>query len=138
MLSDEELGAINQCLHTDNRNPVCTPFRVITYPKVAVNRTIVCTLRTTTRNNHTISYTTNSRVQYGVVQKIVTVSRIFRFNAFTLINPPKVRGCSAIRELTFPIELADYFGIITVDFMSVVSRSSHLTAIATDDITVKV
>ena len=138
MLSDEELGAINQCLHTDNRNPVCTRFRVITYPKVAVNRTIVCTSRMTTRN-HTISYTTNSGVQYGVVQKFVTVYVESSDSLhFTLINPLMVGRCSAFRELTFPIELADYYGIITMDFMSVVSRSSHLTAIATDDITMEV
>jgi len=53
------------------------------------------------------------------------------------MNPFTVGRYSALRELTFPIELVDYYGI-TMDFMSVVSRSSHLTAIATDDITMKV
>lgn len=138
VLSDEELGAINHSLHADNRNPLCTPFQVITYPKVAVNKTIVCTSRTTTRNNRTISYTTNSGVQYGVVQKLVTVYLESSDPLhFTLINPLMIGTCSALQQLAFPIELADYHNIITTDFLSVVSRSSHLTAIITDNITMK-
>jgi len=64
------------------------------------------------------SYTTNSGVQYGVVQKFVTVYlESSDFLHFTLINPLTVGRCSALRELAYPIELADNYGIITMDYV---------------------
>ncbi len=137
-LSDEELSCINQFLSAGNSNPLCPPFQVITYPKVAVNKTIICSLsvRTTTRNNHTIVYImTSSGVLYGILQKLITVHlRASESLHLALINTIVVGPCTPLQQITFPMELANYSHTITSDFVSAMSQSSNLIAVATDDI----
>ncbi len=140
MLSDEETSCINQCLSGENENPLCPPFQVIMYQKVVVNKTIVCSLseKVTTRNNHTIAYTTNSGVKYGILKKLVTVQKADSESLhFALINPVLVGPCAALEQIVFPVEIAHFASIISMDFVSVKKQSSRLIAIFTDSIVMK-
>lgn len=145
VLSDEEMGSISQHLSGCKGTPLSQPYLIKSYTKVAVNKCIIHSRNshstTYARNSYTVAYTDNtgSEIQYGIVQKIITVDTSdSESHHLALVTPIVVGPCEVLQHITFPPECTSFSHTLTMDFVSMNSQSSRLLTISTVNIVMNV
>ena len=77
-LSAEETACVNNALTT---GPLCLPYEVLTYPKVAVDGVVITSQsdRMNSRNDYTVGYRDYNGptvTQYAIVHEVITIRQL--------------------------------------------------------------
>lgn len=141
-LSEEEVACINDWLVNSGRRSLRQPYQVLTYRKVEVNGIIVSSraTRTITRNDCTIRYKNSysESTSYAIIQKLLTVRMEGCLDAhLALVYAVTTAPCQVLDEIDFPANLLKYANLVKSDFITAVSCSSTLLAIASKTIKFK-